>query len=312
MVERRGAYEQPKRVSRSARAGLTFPVGQVHRKLRKQYSCQRVAKLAPIYMTGVLEYTITEVLEGAGVLARLLNEGSKVRTVTPRILRLVISNDDELNEVFKGAIFAGSGGGGSISKKHRHKVRGTFETSDEEVEVVEVKKKKIKGRGRKGDHESSRAKKGSRDEEEDSDDSVVVEETRGSTRETEDGDLVRRKDQSRTSNSAARRKSRAASPESEPEVDPHTFAECKLRMKPVKKQITEFGADIDPGKSSEVQLSNSKKCLIAIGNHIESLLVGKSKEDLGTWRFNLWYFVSNFNPLSSKDLYQMYQVLRKD
>ena len=147
---------------------------------------------APIYLTGVLEYTITEVLEGAGVLARLLNERSKARTVTPRILRLVINNDDELNEVFKGAIFAGSGGGGSISKKHRHKLRGTFETSDEE-EVVEVKKLK----GRKGDRESSRAKKGSRDEEEDSDDSVVVAETRGTTRDTEDGNLVRRKDKKR-------------------------------------------------------------------------------------------------------------------
>ena len=56
------------------------------------------------------------------------------------------------------AVCAGSGGGGSISKKHRHKLRGTFETSDEE-EVVEVKKLK----GRKGDRESSRAKKGSRD-----------------------------------------------------------------------------------------------------------------------------------------------------
>ena len=136
---------------------------------------------------------------------------------------------------------------------------------------------------------------------------------------------------SRTSNSVARRKSLARSPRPEPEVDSDTFAECKRLMKPVKKLITEFGSDIDPAKSSQVQVSahtgiiysftqtlslfqlaNSKKCLIAIGNHIESLLVGKSKEDIGTWRFNLWFFVSHFNPLSNKDLYQMYQVLRKD
>ena len=48
MVGGRGAYVLPKRMSRSARAGLTFPVGQVHRKLRKQYSCQRVAKLVSL------------------------------------------------------------------------------------------------------------------------------------------------------------------------------------------------------------------------------------------------------------------------
>ena len=36
-----------------------------------------------------------------------------------------------------------------------------------------------------------------KDEEEDSDDSVVVAETRGTTRDTEDGNLVRRKDKKR-------------------------------------------------------------------------------------------------------------------
>ena len=48
MVGMRGVYDEPKRVSRSCRAGLTFPVGQIHRNLRKQYSCQRVAKLVSL------------------------------------------------------------------------------------------------------------------------------------------------------------------------------------------------------------------------------------------------------------------------
>ena len=47
-----------------------------------------------------------------------------------------------------------------------------------------------------------------------------------------------------------------------------------------------------------------------IGNHIESLVVNKSNEEIGYWRFNLWFYVSNFNPLSNKDLYHMYQVLK--
>ena len=49
-----------------------------------------------------------------------------------------------------------------------------------------------------------------------------------------------------------------------------------------------------------------------IGDHIESLLVNEAKEDIGAWRFKLWFFVSNFNPLSNKDLYQMYQVLKAE
>ena len=37
-----------------------------------------------------------------------------------------------------------------------------------------------------------------------------------------------------------------------------------------------------------------------------------SQEEIKTWRFNLWFYVSNFNPLSNKELYQMYQVHRTD
>ena len=145
-----------------------------------------------------MQYTINEVLEGAGLLARLLsNEDGKRKSpgsIAPFHLRLVITHDPELNEVFKGAIFPGGGGGGFISEKHLREVRGPFRTSEEEVAVVK-KKKKSTGRGRKGGGKSSRAKKGSRDEE-DSDDSVVVV-TGGSTRVIRDRDLVRRKDQNR-------------------------------------------------------------------------------------------------------------------
>ena len=48
MVGRRGGYVVPQRVSRSTRAGLLFPVGRIHRELRKRYSCQRVNKLVSL------------------------------------------------------------------------------------------------------------------------------------------------------------------------------------------------------------------------------------------------------------------------
>ena len=55
--------------SRSARAGLLFPVGRIHRFCRKDmWPGRKVGKLAPIFMTAVLEYLVAEVLEQAGVL----------------------------------------------------------------------------------------------------------------------------------------------------------------------------------------------------------------------------------------------------
>ncbi|CAK6973169.1 histone H2A-like%2C partial [Scomber scombrus] len=42
--------------TRSSRAGLQFPVGRVHRHLRKGNYAQRVGAGAPVYLAAVLEY----------------------------------------------------------------------------------------------------------------------------------------------------------------------------------------------------------------------------------------------------------------
>ena len=49
--------------SRSAKAGLTFPVGRVHRLLRRGNYAQRIGSGAPVYLTAVLEYLAAEILE---------------------------------------------------------------------------------------------------------------------------------------------------------------------------------------------------------------------------------------------------------
>ena len=81
--------------SRSQKAGLQFPVGRVHRLLRKGNYAKRVGAGAPVYLAAVLEYLAAEILELAGNAAR----DNKKRRIIPRHLQLAIRNDEELNKL---------------------------------------------------------------------------------------------------------------------------------------------------------------------------------------------------------------------
>ena len=59
-----------KAVSRSAKAGLQFPVGRVARYLKVGKYATRVGAGAPVYLAAVLEYLAAEVLELAGNASR--------------------------------------------------------------------------------------------------------------------------------------------------------------------------------------------------------------------------------------------------
>lgn len=66
----KGAKQGSKSKTRSSRAGLQFPVGRVHRFLRKGNYANRVGAGAPVYMAAVMEYLTAEILELAGNAAR--------------------------------------------------------------------------------------------------------------------------------------------------------------------------------------------------------------------------------------------------
>ncbi|KXS14520.1 histone-fold-containing protein [Gonapodya prolifera JEL478] len=91
--------------SRSAKAGLQFPVGRIHRLLRKGNYAQRVGAGAPVYLAAVLEYLVAEILELAGNAAR---DNKKTRII-PRHLQLAIRNDEELNKLLAGVTIAQGG-----------------------------------------------------------------------------------------------------------------------------------------------------------------------------------------------------------
>ena len=94
-----------KSTSRSAKAGLQFPVGRVHRHLKAGRYASRIGAGAPVYLAAVLEYMAAEVLELAGNACR----DNKKKRVTPRHLVLAIRNDEELNK-FLGGVTVASGG----------------------------------------------------------------------------------------------------------------------------------------------------------------------------------------------------------
>uniref|UniRef100_F6W1T4 Histone H2A n=1 Tax=Equus caballus TaxID=9796 RepID=F6W1T4_HORSE len=92
---KQGGKARAKAKTRSSRAGLQFPVGRVHRLLRKGNYAERVGAGAPVYLAAVLEYLTAEILELAGNAAR---DNKKTRII-PRHLQLAIRNDEELNKL---------------------------------------------------------------------------------------------------------------------------------------------------------------------------------------------------------------------
>ncbi|CAK9222298.1 unnamed protein product [Sphagnum troendelagicum] len=101
----RGAKAKRKAVSKSARAGLQFPVGRLARYLKNGRYAQRVGAGAPVYLAAVLEYLAAEVLELAGNASR----DNKKSRIIPRHIQLAIRNDEELGKLLAGVTIAHGG-----------------------------------------------------------------------------------------------------------------------------------------------------------------------------------------------------------
>ena len=94
--------------TRSTRAGLQFPVGRIHRYLKRGNYSERVGAGAPVYLAAVLEYLTAEILELAGNAGNAARENKKLR-INPRHLQLAIRNVDELDTLLAGVTISEGG-----------------------------------------------------------------------------------------------------------------------------------------------------------------------------------------------------------
>ncbi|KAM3955437.1 histone H2A [Aphomia sociella] len=94
-----------KNKTRSSRAGLQFPVGRIHKILRKGNFAPRIGAGAPVYLAAALEYLAAEILELASEAAR----DNKKSRIVPRHILFAVRNDEELNRMLTGVTISQGG-----------------------------------------------------------------------------------------------------------------------------------------------------------------------------------------------------------
>lgn len=94
-----------KKITKSNKAGLQFPVGRISRFLKRGKYSERVGNGAPIYMAAVLEYLAAEILELAGNASK----DNKKNRIIPRHIQLAVRNDEELSKLLQNTTISNGG-----------------------------------------------------------------------------------------------------------------------------------------------------------------------------------------------------------
>ncbi len=99
--------------SQSSRADLVFPVSRVRRHLHRDFRA-RISQTAPVYMASVLEYLVSEVVEGSAVVCNQ----AKTKRITPRHITIFIQQDhNELDQLLSSVRLQN---GGVVPSMHAH------------------------------------------------------------------------------------------------------------------------------------------------------------------------------------------------
>lgn len=117
------------RCSASAKAGLQFPVSRVRRNLRAGRFAARSSPGSAVYLTGVLEYCVAEILELAGNAAR----DAKVVRIQPRHIVLACRSDEELDRLLNHVDMPG---GGVLPHIHKNLLKPEKPSKAEETIVA--------------------------------------------------------------------------------------------------------------------------------------------------------------------------------
>ncbi|XP_054106767.1 histone H2A-like 3 [Callithrix jacchus] len=83
--------------SRSSRAGLQFSVSRVERSLREGRYARRLSTTTPVFLAGVLEYLMANILEQAGKEA----ENSGMMRITPEHVQRALQKNEQLRQILK-------------------------------------------------------------------------------------------------------------------------------------------------------------------------------------------------------------------
>merc|ERR1711988_918539 len=59
------------------------------------------------------------------------------------------------------------------------------------------------------------------------------------------------------------------------------------------------------------QVANTRRCLVKIGKHIDTLIASMSDDQGKDWRSSLWLFVSNFTDFDARKLFKLYRHAMK-
>ena len=101
----KGKSHGQKYVSRSHRAGLSFPVGRIARMLKRGRYTDRVSISGAVFMTAALEYLVAEILDVSVIVVK----SNKKMRIVPRYIFLGLRDDPEFKKLFRNAIITQSG-----------------------------------------------------------------------------------------------------------------------------------------------------------------------------------------------------------